>query len=263
MPLITVRGELQTPWTEGVNIRNLEENGFLKFDFLGIKQMKMVEDCIARILKRELGHDPEFAEIKKFYDDKLNCRYVEPNDDRVFDHVYRKNRWPGIFQFTSTGARKFCHEVQPNCIEDIGVVTAIYRPGPLKANVHKKYVEAKKDASKAVYDHPTIKDVLGNTYGFMCLAGDSKVTTEVGDLSIKEIVENKLQVKLPSFNIETGEIELDEVVQFHKQGTKETIIIETDNGEIELTPDHIVYTKRGKIEACQLKIDDEIICLNI
>ena len=167
MPLITVRGELQTPWTEGVNIRNLEENGFLKFDFLGIKQMKMVEDCIARILRRELSREPQFEEIKKFYDDKLNCRYVEPNDDRVFDHVYRNNRWPGIFQFTSDGARKFCHEVQPNCIEDIGVVTAIYRPGPLKANVHKKYVEAKKDASKARYDHPTIKDVLGSTYGFI------------------------------------------------------------------------------------------------
>jgi DNA polymerase III alpha subunit len=167
MPLITVRGELQTPWTEGVNIRNLEENGFLKFDFLGIKQMKMVEDCIARILKRELGRDLQFEEIKKFYDDKLNCRYVEPNDDAVFEHVYRNNRWPGIFQFTSDGARKFCHEVQPTSIEDIGVVTAIYRPGPLKANVHKKYVEAKRDASKAQYEHPTIKDVLGTTYGFI------------------------------------------------------------------------------------------------
>jgi len=167
MPLITVRGELQTPWTEGVNIRNLEENGFLKFDFLGIKQMKMVEDCIARILKRELNRDPQFEEIKKFYDEKLNCRYVEPNDDKVLEHVYRNNRWPGIFQFTSEGARKFCNEVQPTSIEDIGVVTAIYRPGPLKANVHKKYVEAKKDASKAQYDHPTIKDVLGTTYGFI------------------------------------------------------------------------------------------------
>jgi len=167
MPLITVRGELQTPWTEGVNIRNLEENGFLKFDFLGIKQMKMVEDCIARILRRELGHEPKFEDIKKFYDDKLNCRYVEPSDDRVFEHVYRNDRWTGIFQFTSDGARKFCHEVQPSSIEDIGVVTAIYRPGPLKANVHKKYVAAKQDASKARYDHPVIKDVLGTTYGFI------------------------------------------------------------------------------------------------
>lgn len=167
MPLITVRGELQTPWTEGVNIRNLEENGFLKFDFLGIKQMKMVEDCIVRILRRELGRKPEFHEVKKFYDDKLNCRYVEPDDDAVFEHVYRRGRFPGIFQMTSDGARKFCIEAQPKSILELGAITAIYRPGPLKANVHKKYVEAQRDNSKARYDHPTIKDVLGNTFGFI------------------------------------------------------------------------------------------------
>ena len=66
MPVIKVRGELQTPWTEGVNIRNLEENGFLKFDFLGLKQMQMVEDCIRLIKRKELGRDPEFHEIKAF-----------------------------------------------------------------------------------------------------------------------------------------------------------------------------------------------------
>jgi DNA polymerase III alpha subunit len=101
MPLITVRGELQTPWTEGVNIRNLEDNGFLKFDFLGLAQMKMVEDCIRRILTKELKRKPRFEEIKKFYDDKINCRYVEPNDMKVFNSVFKEGRWPGIFQFTS------------------------------------------------------------------------------------------------------------------------------------------------------------------
>ena len=167
MPLITVRGELQTPWTEGVNIRNLEENGFLKFDFLGIKQMKMVEDCIGRILRRELGREPRFEEIKKFYDDKINCRYVDPTDTRVFEHVYNDGKFPGIFQMTSTGARKFCTEAKPKSVEELGAVTAIYRPGPLKANVHKKYVEAQTDNSKARYDHETIKEVLGNTFGFI------------------------------------------------------------------------------------------------
>ena len=167
MPLITVRGELQTPWTEGVNVRNLEENGFLKFDFLGIKQMQMVEDCAARILRRELGREPKFEELKKFYDEKINCRYVDPTDPAVFEHVYKDGKFPGIFQMTSPGARKFCKEAQPESIEELGAVTAIYRPGPLKANVHKKYVEAQNDNTKAKYDHPTIKEVLGNTFGFI------------------------------------------------------------------------------------------------
>lgn len=167
MPLIAVRGELQTPWTEGVNIRNLEENGFLKFDFLGLKQMQMVEDCIRRILVRELGKEPTFAEIKKFYDDKLNCRYVDPNDPAVFKFVYQAGRWPGIFQFTSDGARKFCISAQPENIVDLSTITAIYRPGPLKADVHKKYVEAKKNKAAIKYDHPVIEEILGPTCGFI------------------------------------------------------------------------------------------------
>ena len=169
MPLITVRGELQTPWTEGVNIRNLEENGFLKFDFLGLKQMKMVEDCITRILKRELGRQPMFNEIKKFYDEKINCRYVDPVDSKVFNHVFCGDRFAGIFQLTGDGARKLCMEAQPQSVEEFAAVTAIYRPGPLKANVHKKYVEAKKDPEKIEYDHPVIKEVLGPTYGFIVM----------------------------------------------------------------------------------------------
>jgi len=167
MPLITVKGELQTPWTEGVNIRNLEENGFLKFDFLGLKQMQMVEDCIRRILTRELKRTPDFMEIKKFYDDKLNCRFVEPDDKDVFKHVYQEGRWPGIFQFTSVGARRFCIAAQPENIIDLSTITAIYRPGPLKANVHKKYVEAKKDRKSIKYDHPVIEEILGPTCGFI------------------------------------------------------------------------------------------------
>ena len=167
MPLITVRGELQTPWTEGVNIRNLEENGFLKFDFLGLAQMKMVEDCIRRILRKELKRAPKFDEIKRFYDEKLNCRYVEPNDQKVFKNVFKEGRWPGIFQFTSPGARKFCLEAQPDNITDLSAITAIYRPGPLKANVHKLFVQAKSDAANIKYDHPAIQNVLGSTYGFI------------------------------------------------------------------------------------------------
>ncbi len=67
----------------------------------------------------------------------------------------------------NSGARKFCIEAQPDNITDLAAITAIYRPGPLKANVHKMYVQAKKDASKIKYDHPAIENVLGSTYGFI------------------------------------------------------------------------------------------------
>lgn len=64
----------------------------------------------------------------------------------------------------NSGARHFCLEARPSSIEELSAMTAIYRPGPLKANVHKLYVQAKKDALKIKYDHPVIEEVLGPTY---------------------------------------------------------------------------------------------------
>lgn len=102
MPIIQVKGELQTPWTEGMNWRNLEDNGFIKFDFLGLTLMEDVRNCIRRILVRKGNPQPGFSDVKKFFDENLNCRYVEPNDQNVFKTAYCSGRWaPGIFQFTA------------------------------------------------------------------------------------------------------------------------------------------------------------------
>lgn len=167
MPVIGVRGELQTPWTEGMNFRHLEENGFLKFDFLGLSLLRDVENCIAKILKNQGMTNPTFTDIKKFFDENLNCRYHKQDDQKVWDHVYRDGYFTGVFQFTSDAARKFCMQARPENIEELAAVTAIFRPGPLKANVHVQYIEAKKDSKKIKYEHPIIEKILKPTYGFL------------------------------------------------------------------------------------------------
>jgi len=167
MPIIGVRGDLQTPWTEGMNFRNLEDNGFLKFDFLGLTLLKDVENCIYRILKKQGNSNPTFLDAKAFFDEHLNCRFVKQDDPKVWEHVYHNGRFCGVFQFTASGARKFALEAQPDCIEELAALTAIYRPGPLKANVHRKYVKAKKNAENIKYDHPIIEEILGPTFGFI------------------------------------------------------------------------------------------------
>lgn len=170
MPLIGVRGELQTPWTEGMNWRNLEDNGFLKFDFLGLTLLKDVENCIRRILIKKGNSKPAFSDVNKFFDDNLNCRYNEPNDQRVFEKVFRGGAFVGVFQFTNEGARKFCRAAKPSTIDELAAITAIYRPGPLKANVHKKYVESIESGidDPIIDKHPIIKEVLGPTHGYLC-----------------------------------------------------------------------------------------------
>ena len=167
MPIIGVRGELQTPWTEGMNFRTLESNGFLKFDFLGLTLLKDVENCIYRILKKQGNSEPTFLDVKEFFDQRLNCRNVLQDDLDVWKHSYHKGRFTGVFQFTNSGARNFCLQAKPTSIEDLAAITAIYRPGPLKANVHTKYVKAKKNIADIEYDHPIIEKILGPTAGFV------------------------------------------------------------------------------------------------
>jgi len=174
MPIIRVRGELQTPWTEGMNFRNLEDNGFIKFDFLGLTLLKDVENCIRRVIVKELkekyGEDtgifePSFLEIRKWFDENINCRYNKQDDMKVWEHVYHQRRKTGVFQFTAEGARRFCEDSKPTTIEELGALTAIYRPGPLRANVHKKYVNDKANFEEIQYAHPVIKEILGSTFG--------------------------------------------------------------------------------------------------
>jgi len=167
MPIIAARGEIQTPWTEGMNFRNLEDNGFLKFDFLGLTLLKDVENCIRRILITQGTKQPKFADIKEFFDKNLNCRFVKQDDQKVWKHVYHEGRFTSVFQFTADGARKFCLEAKPDSIDELAALTAIYRPGPLKANVHKLYVEAKKNAKNIKYAHPIIEEILGSTFGYV------------------------------------------------------------------------------------------------
>lgn len=170
MPTIKVRGELQTPWSEGMNFRHLETNGFLKFDFLGLTTLKMVEDCTRLILRKNGNNSPTFLEIRDFFDENMNCRYNNLDDQKVWEHVYHKGRFVQVFQFTQQGARSFCTKAKPRTIEELATITAIYRPGPLAAGVHRKYVKAKKNVETGtpiVYDHPVIEEILKETYGFI------------------------------------------------------------------------------------------------
>ena len=170
MPVIGVRGEMQTPWAEGMNFRHLEDNGILKFDFLGLSLLKNTENCIRRILRKQSGEEPTFLDIKAYFDEHLNCRTNLQDDQEVWKHVYHEGRFVGVFQFTASGAQQFCLQAKPTTLVELAALTAIYRPGPLKANVHKKYVKVRNKVAAGepiVFDHPSIEKVLKDTYGFI------------------------------------------------------------------------------------------------
>ncbi|MHA2201788.1 MAG: DNA polymerase III subunit alpha, partial [Candidatus Thorarchaeota archaeon] len=168
MPLIASGGVRQTPWSEGQNVRHLEPMGFIKFDILGLASLRMMEDAIRSILTRHHGvRKPTFADVKKYYAENLHPDVIDFDDQSVYENVFHKGKWAGVFQFTETGAQNFCVNAQPRSIIDISAITSIFRPGPLSAKVDRNYVAAKSNPDDVNYANETIREITEETYGFL------------------------------------------------------------------------------------------------
>jgi len=257
MPLITNSGEPQTPWVEGVGQKTLEPLGFIKYDLLGLETMRLISRAIELILERKEGvKNPTFDDVRNWYEKHLHPDVNDYTDQKVYEYVYHDGRFAGIFQLTSSGAQKLFLAAKPKSIVDIAVLTSIYRPGPLAAKVDKLYLDARQ-GKKYDWGHPLFEKVLGKTDN--CLAGDTKVFTENGEIRIDEI---KPGTKLQTLNEETGELEEDEIVAAICNGVRELIEIETEIGLLKLTPDHRVLTVRGWVEAGNLTLEDEILSIS-
>jgi len=168
MPLIQSGGVIQTPWSEGQNVRHLEPLGFIKFDILGLSTLRMIESAIGHILKRHHNvSEPSFEDIKNYYDENLHPDKINMDDEKVYKNIFHKGKFAGIFQFTQKGAQSFCVRAKPDNIIDISAITSIYRPGPLGADVDKSYVEAKENPENIGYINKIAEELTKETYGFL------------------------------------------------------------------------------------------------
>lgn len=169
LPLITVRGEIQTPWAEGMNVKHIEViTGIPKFDLLGLDTLRMIQRCIEIILIKHEGiENPTFPQVKKWYDEHLKPGVVSEDDPKVFEHVFGKKRFAGIFQFTAKHTQRFIHDFEPKNVQDLAQATAIYRPGPLAAKVDKLMIESRRKDTRKIYNHPDIDRVLEPTRGYV------------------------------------------------------------------------------------------------
>ena len=155
-------------------------------------------------------------------------------------------------------------KAKPTSINDIAVLTSIYRPGPLAAKVDDIYLKAK-EGKKFDWGHPIFEKVLGKTYN--CLAGDVDVFTENGPIRISVLKEmfdqGETLPKLPSFNEETNDIEQDEIVAAVCNGVRDLLEIEMEDGRsIKVTEDHLMMTDRGWVRAIELTLEDKILQAN-
>ena len=168
MPIISSGGVRQSPWSEGQNVRHLEPLGFIKFDLLGLSTLRMIEGAIRHILKRHHNiTEPTFEDVKKFYDENLHPDVMDFEDQAVYKNIFQRANFAGIFQFTEQRAQEFCANAKPKSLVDISAITSIYRPGPLSANVHEQYIQAKAMPHEIDYLNQHVEDITKETYGFL------------------------------------------------------------------------------------------------
>ena len=168
MPLINSGGVRQAPWAEGQNVRHLEPMGFIKFDLLGLSTLKMMEGAIEHILRRHHGvEEPTFAQVREYYDEHLHPDRIDLDNQEVYENIFHKGKWAGVFQFTEQGAQGFCTKAKPRNIIDVSAVTSIFRPGPLSAGVDADYVEAKASPHQIAYLSDEACEITQETFGFL------------------------------------------------------------------------------------------------
>jgi len=168
MPLINSGGVRQAPWSEGQNVRHLEPLGFIKFDLLGLSTLRMIDGCVRHVLRRHCGvEDPTFEDVKNFYNEHLHPDRIDFDNQEVYENIFQQGNWAGIFQFTEQPAQNFCKRARPESLIDLAAITSIYRPGPLSANVHEQYVDAKSNPDTIEHIHDIVQEETEETFGFL------------------------------------------------------------------------------------------------
>lgn len=169
MPVIKAKGGVdQTPWSEGLTAKHLEQWGLVKYDFLGLGTLRIIERAIQLILKEKFNvKNPTHKDVSSFYDKYLHPEVVKDGDIEVFKQIYQKGKFPGVFQFAEQAVQNFCVRATPESVGDIAAITSIWRPGPLKGQADKYYVSAKKGNGYTELGHPILEKILGPTYGVL------------------------------------------------------------------------------------------------
>ncbi len=147
LPLYTgKKGEVVTQY----DMKKVEKVGLIKFDFLGLRTMTVIEDCLDII--REQGREAPDLDT------------LALDDPKTYE-IYSTGDTDGVFQVESSGMRKYLRMLKPNCFEDVIAMLALYRPGPLGSGMVDEFIKRKHGEVKVSYPHPSLEETLSPTYG--------------------------------------------------------------------------------------------------
>jgi len=132
------------------DMKMVEKVGLIKFDFLGLRTMTVLQDCLDII--SEGGFDAPDLDTLPLTDEKTYALYARGDTD-------------GVFQVESDGMRRYLRMLRPTCFEDLIAMLALYRPGPLGSGMVDEFIKRKHGEVPVVYPVPSLEPVLQDTYG--------------------------------------------------------------------------------------------------
>jgi len=149
------------------NMKWVEQAGLVKFDFLGLKTLTVVQNAIDLILKtgRPLHVAADGTELYQPAPGTENDINAIPLDDAKSYRLYAAARTVAVFQVESSGMMDALKRMKPDCIEDIIALVALYRPGPME-NIP-KFCEVKNGLSERDMLHPSVDHILDETQGII------------------------------------------------------------------------------------------------
>ena len=131
-------------------MKSAEKIGLIKFDFLGLKTLTVIDKAVKNVLKTQSK--------------QLDMSQVGMDDEAVYESL-SSGDGTGVFQLESSGMKDLMKRLKPGCFEDIVALVALYRPGPLGSGMVDDFIERKKGTKDITYDFDQLQPILKDTYG--------------------------------------------------------------------------------------------------
>ncbi len=129
----------------------IEKLGLLKMDFLGLTTLTILDDSL-KLIAQTRG-------------ERVVLEGIQLDDQETYEKVFHKGLTSGVFQFESRGMRDVLRRYQPNSIEDLTALNALYRPGPIQGGMIDDFIDRKHGRKKIEYELPELQEILQETLG--------------------------------------------------------------------------------------------------
>lgn len=153
VPLYCEPGEPSHPVTQ-FDKDDVESVGLVKFDFLGLKTLTIIDRALRVINQTRAQHNEAPIDIS-----------LLPLQDPPTFQLLKACKSMAVFQLESHGMRDLIKRLQPDCFEDLIALVALFRPGPLQSGMVEDFINRKHGRAKVLYPHPQLEPILRPTYG--------------------------------------------------------------------------------------------------